>query len=412
MSTKTDILIVGAGSAGGVLAVLLSELGFDVSLVDARDPNLPHEPDSRAFAIVRGGWRVLEAAGVAPALLSHAEPLLGMEAHDQNGILPAAQSTFGITDLPEDRPGEPLGYMVEVNHLNIAIADRVKACPAIRNLSPDKVIGLKTGPSGADVTLQSHGLIEAELVIGADGVMSTIRDLAGIRTVGWHYDQAVVAATVQLDTPHHGLARQWFQDEGPFALLPLTGNRGNIAWFRKEAAGLATAKLSNDALEREINARFAHLTGPMKVLHPPLAYPLRLRMATALTAGRVALVGDAIRRVNPLAGQGFNLGLKDVAALTEILCETRRAGLSLADGAQLEAYQQWRRFDSVSTALAMDGINRFFSNDNKLLTPVRRLALTVGNTVTPLRRALARQASADQKGLPALVRGEALETLV
>ncbi len=409
---KSEILIVGGGSSGGVLAVMLSELGFDVALVDARDPDLPYEPDSRAFAIVRGGWRVLEAAGVADALMSDAQPLLGMEAHDENGILPAAHSLFGVDDLPQDRPGEPLGYMIEVDKLNIAIRDRVHACSGIRRYSPCKVTGLNVTPAGAKVSLDTGEEILAELVVGADGVGSSVREFSGIRTIGWSYDQAVVAATIQLEDPHHGHARQWFQSEGPFAVLPLTENRGNLAWFRKMDAGIATAKLDNDALEREINARFGQLTGPMKVLRDPLAYPLRLRMATDLIADRVALVGDAVRRVNPLAGQGFNLGLKDIAALTEVLCETRRTGLALSDGAQLETYQRWRRFDSVSTAFAMDGINKVFSNDNKILTPLRRLALTVGDKVAPLRRALARQASADQPGLPALVRGEPLSALV
>lgn len=409
---KTEILVVGGGSSGGVLAVLLSELGFKVALVDARDPNLPFQPDSRAFAIVRGGWRVLEAAGVADALMADAQPLLGMEAHDQNGVLPGAHSLFGVDDLPQDRPGEPLGYMIEVDRLNIAIRDRVEACKDIIRFAPDTVTDLKVSGSGATVTLESGEEIIADLVVGADGVGSAIRDLSGIRTIGWGYDQAVVAATIQLEQPHNGHARQWFQDEGPFAVLPLTENRGNLAWFRKMDAGLATAKLENDALEREINARFGHLVGPMKVLRDPLAYPLRLRMATDLISERVALVGDAVRRVNPLAGQGFNLGLKDIAALTEVLVETRRTGLALSDGAQLETYQRWRRFDSVATAFAMDGINRVFSNDNKLLTPLRRLALTVGDRVAPLRQALARQASADQPGLPALVRGEPLSALV
>ena len=411
MTHKTQILIVGGGSSGGVLAVLLADLGFDITLVDARDPKLPYEPDSRAFAIVRGGWHVLEAAGVAEALLPDAGPLMGMEAHDQNGVLPAAQSMFGVDDLPDERPGEPLGYMIEVDKLNIAIRDRVESCKAITRFAPDKVLNLETGPSHASVTLDSGETIEADLVVGADGVGSTIRDLAGIGTLGWSYEQAVVAVTVQLTEPHHEHARQWFQDEGPFAVLPLSGNRGNLAWFRREEAGLATAKLSRQELEREINARFGHLAGPMEVIRDPLAYPLRLRLAKSLIADRVALVGDAIRRVNPLAGQGFNLGLKDIAALTEVLSETRKYGLPLADGAQLEAYQRWRRFDSVSTAFAMDGINRFFSNDNKLLTPLRRLALTVGDKVAPLRRGLARQASADQKDLPALVRGEPLDVL-
>ena len=411
MAEKTEICVVGGGSSGGVLASLLDALGFDVALVDARDPDKPYEPDSRAFAIVRGGWHVLESAGVAKPLLSHAEPLFGMEAHDENGSLPGAHAMFGVEDLPEDRPGEPLGYMIEVDRLNTAIRDQVLSHDKLKRFAPDTVTALETTPSGQRISLASGTVIEAELVIGADGVGSAIRELSGINTLGWAYDQAVVAATVQLEIPHRGHARQWFQDEGPFAVLPLTGNRANLAWFRKKAAGLATAELSKADLEAEINARFSHLAGPMTVLREPLAYPLQLRLAEAMTAPRLALVGDAVRRVNPLAGQGFNLGLKDVAALVEILVEGRKAGLSVADGAMLERYQQWRRFDGVATALAMDGINKAFSNSNPILTPFKRLALSVGDKLGPLRQALARQASADQPDLPALVRGEPLSAL-
>ena len=408
---KTQILIVGGGSSGGVLAILLAELGFGVTLVDSRDPTLPFQPDSRAFAIVRGGWRVLNAAGVGQKLQPQAEPLLSMEAHDQNGHLPPAASMVGVEDLPDGAPDEPLGYMIEVDLLNQAIRDRVQETSGIDVIAPTIVTGLRNDPGAAVVSLNDGREISAELVIGADGVGSAIRELANIPVTGWGYNQAVVAVTLQLELPHYGAARQWFQDEGPFAVLPLTGNRGNLAWFRNEKAGIATAQLGKDALEKELNARFGHLVGPMTVLRDPLAYPLRLRMAEKLISDRVALVGDAVRRVNPLAGQGFNLGLKDIAALVEILVESRRLGLSLADGAQLETYQRWRRFDGVATALAMDGINRVFSNSNPLLTPFKRLALTAGTTIAPLRQALARQASADQPGLPALVRGEPLSAL-
>ena len=411
MVHKTDILVVGGGPAAGVLSILLSELGFKVSLVDARNPKDEIKPDSRAFAIVRGGWHVLEAAGVAKNLIKTACPLQGMEAHDANGVLPAAHSIFGVDDLSKTEDDEPLGYMVEVDQLNLAIQKRVKSRKDIQLFAPALAEELTIKPGNAVIKLQSGEEIEADLVVGADGVGSSIRHLAGIRNVGWDYDQAVVAVTVELLDGHNYHARQWFQDEGPFALLPLNDNRGNIAWFRQKDAGLATAQLSREELEAEINHRFAHLTGPMKVLRDPLAYPLKLNLANDLISERVALVGDAVRKINPLAGQGFNLGLKDIAALVEVLCESRMAGLSLADGAQLEKYQQWRRFDSVSTALAMDGMNRVFSNNNKLLTPFKRLALTIGDRVAPLRQALARQASADQKGLPALVRGEPLSAL-
>lgn len=406
MSNHADLTIVGGGSSGGVLAILLSKLDFTVNLVDTRDPDLPFEPDSRAFAIVRGGWRVLEAAGVAEAIDAGAQPLAGMEAHDQNGVLPDAASMFGVEDLPET--GEPLGRMVEVDQLNTAIRDQVKKAKNVTVHAPETVKSLNVTPETATVTLSSGEELTSDLVVGADGVGSAIREFAGINTIGWAYNQSVVAVTVQLDTSHGAKARQWFQPEGPFAVLPLTDNRANIAWFRTGKAAEATVALSREALEQEINGRFSHLAGSMKVLRDPLSYPLRLRMAERMVDKRVALVGDAVRRINPLAGQGFNLGLKDVAALVECLIEARRTGLSVANGTQLESYQQWRRFDGITTALAMDAINKTFSNDSALLSPFKKIALSAGN-FSPLRSMLARQASADQKNLPALVRGEGLD---
>ncbi len=405
--SRFDLAIIGGGPSAAMLAILSAAHGFRTALVEPRDPEAGFVPDSRAFAIVRGGWHVLEAAGIAAQLIDGAQPLSGMSAEDTRGALPPAATLFGTEDLSgsEDSSG-PLGYMVEVDQLMAALETGLRQANGLTRFAPDTVSAIAADGAGpAHVTLGSGTTLTADLLVGADGAGSSVREFAGIRSHGWDYPQAVLAVTVQLTEPHGGVARQWFQDEGPFAVLPLTENRANLAWFRRREAAFATARLSRSALEAEINRRFAQLAGPMQVLRDPLAYPLSLRFAETMIAPGIALAGDAVRKINPLAGQGFNLGLKDCAALLECLVEDRACGLATGNGAMLERYERWRRFDGVSTALAMDAINRLYSTTSPLLKPLRRLALDVGGRVEPLRRQLARQASGDRPDLPKLVQG-------
>lgn len=184
----------------------------------------------------------------------------------------------------------------------------------------------------------------------------------------------------------------------------LPGNRANLAWYMKTGAAETLTKMPVEAIEAELNARFAEFAGPMTLDGPPLAYPLVMQIARDMTGPRVALLGDAARRINPLAGQGLNLGFKDAAALYDVILEAREVGLDPGSETVLARYREWRRFDSASTALFMDAVDRTFSNDNVLLKPLRSLALTAANRIAPVRQALARQASADQESLPSLMR--------
>ena len=348
---------------------------------------------------------MLSATGVAPELESCTTPLNGLEAEDGGTHwFGAPHAAFSTGDLDPGRPGEALGQMVPAGALQTAL-DRVAG--ETRGLDwrrGARFSGMVTGPAGAELKLESGESLRAGLVAACDGIHSSVRNSLGIRTEGRDYGKSVFAADVALDRPHHGIARQLFTPEGPFATLPLPGNRANLAWYMKSGAAETLAKLPKAEIEAELNARFAAFAGQMTLDGPPLSYPLVMQIAETMVGPRTALLGDAARRINPLAGQGLNLGFKDAAALMDVMTEARETGLDPGSDVVLARYREWRRFDSAATAMAMDLIDRTFSNDNVLLKPLRGLALMAANRVAPLRRALARQASADQDHLPSLMR--------
>lgn len=400
-----DLAIVGAGPVGTTLAILAAQRGFSVILVDARDPNAPVRKDTRTFAIVRGSWRLLDAAGVTNALRGSTEPLNGLEAIDGGthwfgvpGVL------FGNDDLPDDPDGQPLGQMVPAADLQAALDDACEKAGGIEWVQGKLFESMEIGPASASLTLSDGRKIHARLVAACDGMKSSVRSAVRIQTEGHDYNQSVFAANVKLDRPHGGIARQLFTPEGPFATLPMPDNRANLAWYMKRGAAEAIAAMSVEDINAELNARFADFAGPMEIDGPYSAYPLVMQLATRMVGPRTALVGDAAHRINPLAGQGLNLGFKDVGALIDVMCDARDVGLDPGSDVSLERYEKWRRFDATAAAMFMDGIDRAFTNDSNLLKPLRGLALTLAQRVTPLRRALARQASADQDHLPSLMR--------
>ncbi len=406
---EADIAIIGAGPAGTSLAILAAQAGFRTILIDARDLSAPARKDSRTFAIVRGNWRMLGTLGIADDLAGLIQPLNGLEAIDGGKHFFGAPSVlFTNDDLPKDADGEPLGQMVPAGALQAALDKRLACEPNLTHLTPAFFESIEHSASKTRLTLRDGRQIEASLVAGCDGAASPLRTALDITVEGRSYGKSVFAADVQLERPHKGIARQLFTPEGPFATLPMPGNRANLAWYMKTGAAEAMAAMDTADIEAELNTRFADFAGPMQLVGKPLAYPLIMKITTSMTGPRAALVGDAAHRINPLAGQGLNLGLKDVAALIEVIVDARRLGLDIGSAVTLERYQQWRRFDAVSTALAMDAVDLGFSNDSALLKPLRGLALSAASKIAPLRHALARQASADKKSLPKLLRGEAL----
>ncbi|MEL6286166.1 MAG: FAD-dependent monooxygenase [Pseudomonadota bacterium] len=403
-----DLAVIGGGPAGSTLAVASAQLGLSVLLVDGRPGGGPARRDTRNFAVVRGSWRLLSRLGVAEALETEAEPLRGLEAQDGSGHLFSDPSAlFGEADLDTDPTGIPLGYMVEAERLQAVLDARVAAQTGITVLRPARfdtyLAGSGDVASPASVVLEDGTCHRARLLAGCDGVNSPVRHAAGIGAEGRDYGKSVFAANVRLGRPHLGIARQLFTPEGPFATLPLPGDRANLAWYLKTGAAEALADRPVAEIEMELNGRFAEFAGEMAIDGPVLAYPLKLILARDMVGPRVALVGDAARRINPLAGQGLNLGFKDVAALAEVAADAVRAGLDPGSPVALERYRRWRRFDATMTALGMDMIDLVFSNDNPVLKGVRSVALLAADRMGAIRGPLTRQASADQASLPRLM---------
>lgn len=405
MPQTTDLAVIGAGPAGSALAILAARAGFSVTLVDARPAPGGGAADTRTFAIVRGSWRLLMAAGIGPDLAGVATPLNGLEAEDgASHWFGSPRAAFHTQDLEPGADDQALGQMVPAAALQAALDRQTGRTPGLTWLRGGRFSGMTAAPSRAQVRLADGQAFGAGMVAACDGINSAVRTALGIRTEGRSYGKSVFAADVTLARPHDGIARQLFTPEGPFATLPLPGNRANLAWYMKAGAAETLSKLPKHQIEAELNARFESFAGRMELDGPPLSYPLVMQIAVSMTGPRTALLGDAARRINPLAGQGLNLGFKDVGALIDVMTEAREAGLDPGSDTVLARYAAWRRFDASMTAMAMDLIDRAFSNDNMILKPLRSLALIAAGRITPLRRAMARQASADQDHLPSLMR--------
>ena len=395
-----DVAIIGAGPTGAALALGLTQLDLNVAVVDTRDPEASPRPDGRNFAIVTGSWRMLRKLGVTANLEETSQPLHGLEAVDGGTHYFGQPSVlFTQDDLDSADPDEALGQMIMAEPLQAALDQAMADDARITHIAPDYFADQTAEPGYVRIALKSGDEIKARLLVGADGMRSPVRESLGIPTEGRDYGKSVFTANVTLSRPHDGIARQLFTPEGPFATLPLKGDRANLAWYMQRGAAETLAAMPKEDAEAELNARFAAFAGEMTIEGKAGSYPLILQLATEIAGARTALVGDAARRVNPLAGQGLNQGFRDVAALIEISEQTLRLGGEIGSPQMLEAYSQARRFDGTGTALAMDAIDRLFSNDAVWTKPIRTLGLMAAAKVSPLRRFLAQKASATEDGV-------------
>ncbi|OIQ70300.1 2-octaprenylphenol hydroxylase [mine drainage metagenome] len=298
-----------------------------------------------------------------------------------------------------------MGFMLEDRHLRRAFFDAMAAEPNITQVSGETVIAQMPDASGITVRLASGRTLSARLLIGCDGRRSGTAERAGIKRTGWGYGQTALVCAIAHEQPHNGIAQQFFTPGGPLAILPLPDNRSAIVWSEADATAKTISALDDEAYMAALRQRVGDYLGALTLVGKRFTYPLNLTLANAFVAERVALVGDAAHGVHPVAGQGLNLGLRDVGALAEVLIEAQRRGEDIGALDVLERYQRWRRFDSTALALGMDAVTRLFSNDNPVLRFGRDLGLGVVNALPGLRRRFIREAAGLTGDLPRLLQG-------
>lgn len=414
-SDDYDIIIAGAGLVGATFALAAAQGGLRPVMVDPQpfDAQMAPTFDGRATAISYANFRMLKALGLGEALEPHACRMDRILVTD--GRRPGAASRkpsaayirFDADEIGDRNGGEPLGYMVENRRLRAALAELVNA-QGLEVRAPAAVADVAVGPGRATVTLKDGSTLSAPLVIGAEGRNSTVRRAAGIDVFGWTYQQSGVVCTVRMEKPHGNVAHEYFLPDGPFAILPLTENRANLVWTESTRRGEALRSASDEAFHAHLTRRFGDFLGGVTIEGPRFVYPLSLQLAEGLTAPRMAIIGDAAHGVHPVAGQGLNMGLKDVAALSEVLTEAARIGEDIGSELVLERYARWRRFDTAALAAGFDGFVRLFSNDIAPVRLARDLGMAAVNRIAPLRRAFMHEAGGATGDLPRLLRGEAL----
>ncbi|MGH1331574.1 MAG: UbiH/UbiF/VisC/COQ6 family ubiquinone biosynthesis hydroxylase [Paracoccaceae bacterium] len=403
-----DIAIVGGGLNGPALALALADAGLQVAVIDALPvaARMGDAFDGRGYALALSSQRLLAGIGIWDAVAKHAQPILDVCVTD--GRAGEGPSPFILEFDHAEIDEGPMGYMLEDRFLRRAFLLALKAHPGITEISGETVIAQEITPSGAMLTLGSGAKIAARVIVGCDGRSSGTAARAGIKRTGWGYGQTALVCAIAHDLPHNGCAHQFFMPSGPLAILPLPGNKSSIVWTEGESVAAKINALTDEDYLAVLRPRFGDFLGELSLAGARFSYPLNLTIANRFVSPRLALVGDAAHGMHPIAGQGLNAGLRDVGALAEVLILAHRRGEEIGQIDVLERYQQWRRFDTATLALATDSFNRLFSNDNALLRFGRDLGMGVLNALPNVRRRAIREAAGLSGDLPKLMRGLAI----
>ena len=410
MNTAPDIIVIGAALNGLAAALALGgsrvKRPLNITMVDAKDPRgfASTSFDGRASAITTSARRMFEALGIWEKVAHEAQAMAEIIVTDS--VNPGDRRPVLLHFGADDMGGQPSAHMIENRHLYGAMLEEVLASSHITLTVGQTASHYTFGPGLAVVTLADGTALRAPLIVAADGRNSPAREAAGIKLIGWPYDQMGLVASVEHELPHHGRAEEHFTPSGPFAILPLPGNRSSLVWSERTGEAMRLAALDDDSFAAELRLRFGSHLGAVKMISGRHAYPLAMFIAESFAAERLALVGDAAHVLHPLAGLGFNLGLRDVAALADCVHDAAALGLDIGSTAVLDRYTQWRRFDTVATGAAMDGMNRLFANSNPLLTLLRRAGLLAVDRMGGLKSLFVKEASGASGTVPKLLRGE------
>lgn len=399
---RADVIIFGGGMVGLALAAALDSSGVSSIVVDPADPSLRKDAafDGRTSAVSSSSMRMLQTIGVADRLREPGCPIFTISVAD--GLEPG-----GIHFEAED--DEPLGWMNENRFLRAALETRAEEGRHCWLLWKSHVEQVDRADHGVTVSLADGRKLQAPLLIAADGRNSSTREAAGINLARWRYDHQAIVSVLRHQRPHDHVAYEIFYPTGPFALLPMTDNSGGhrsaIVWSVPEGDATGWLSLSDEDFAAEAEAAMGGFLGRIEMLAPRSSYPLGFHHAAKITAKRLALVGDAAHAIHPIAGQGLNLGFRDVAALAEVLVEGARLGLDLGDKQLLERYQRWRSLDALSVAFATDSLTRMYGVKGRSAAAIRRFGMGLVENIRPLKERLMSEARGTSGKLPLLLRG-------
>ena len=397
--SRYDVVVAGAGLVGGVLACALARHGVRTAVVDRLDPRVMVAPafDGRASAVALTSQHFLNAIGVWRHVAPESQALDEIRISDN-------ASLFFLHYDHADVGDEPLGYMAENRHLRVGIAKEMATLTELTVISGAVVTGMTQ--TADEIVLHTDGEpIRASLAVSAEGRESQLRKIAGIKVAGWTYPQVGLVATIAHEHPHRGIAHERFLPAGPFAILPLKGNRASLVWTERSDTAASYLAMDDAAFLREIEERVGGFLGRLSLEGPRFSYPLGLQFAERYTKGRLVLAGDAAHGIHPIAGQGVNLGWRDAAALTEIIVDAMRLGLDVANVDAMARYERWRRADNLVMAGMTDALNRLFSNDVAPVRLARDLGLAAVNKMMPLKKVFMRHAMGSVGDVPRLMRG-------
>jgi 2-octaprenyl-6-methoxyphenol hydroxylase len=402
---SADLVVCGGGMVGLSLGLAAAQGGLKVAVVDAlaTDTQLEARFDGRVSALAYASVRMLTALKVWPHLEAHAQPIHEILVTDGKADAPASPFSLHFDSREVGAPS--LGHIAENRHIRAALFAAIP--PNLTLIAPATVTSLEVGPGQVTALLSNGQRIKAALAVAADGRDSALRAAQGIGVVGWSYPQTGIVATVAHEKPHNGVAYEHFLPSGPFAILPMTGNRSSLVWTEQTSKAPALLALDEDSFNAEVARRFGPHLGATEVIGGRWSYPLRFHLARDFVRPRFALAGDCAHGIHPIAGQGLNLGLKDVAALAETLLDAARLGRDIGALDTLKRYERWRRFDSLALAASTDALNRLFSNDIAPLRQLRDLGLGIVDAIGPARRFFMRHAGGDIGKLPRLMKGDA-----
>ena len=403
MSEQADVIILGGGLVGTTLALALAASGLRSIVVDPADPAVTLAPgfDGRASAIASASGRMLDAIGVGERIAGQGCPIRHIRVSD--GLAP------GKLDFIAEEADDPLGTMYENKLLRRALFDAATASPLVDLRMRTRAIATDRGAAGVVATLSDGTDIRAPLLVAAEGRQSPTREAAGIRVARWSYDHAAIVGAFHHERSHENVAYEIFYPSGPFALLPLpdddAGHRSAIVWSVEAANGPGLAKLGDRGFLHEAEARMGGFLGRLSAPSPRASYPLGFHHAARITADRLCLVGDAAHGIHPIAGQGLNLGFRDVAALVEVLVEGKRVGLDLGDAQLLARYERWRGLDTFAVAAATDTLTRLFGVRGRTASAVRRFGISAVDKIAPLKDRFMSEARGESGQLPRLLQG-------